>query len=240
MSRVLFLVFLFALTPLAYSQGAYLGVQLDGQRAANSLPRIAGVEQPSAASLMGLQQGDVILAIDDVQVANIDALLRTLGHRLPGEIVQLRVFRGTEEITLTGILGRKPGDRKQYQPAMPTMPAWPGMPGLHEWPAMPDFPGFDQLQDWQGFEERFDFPQFQLEFPGDAALEREVHITYPESTPEAEREALIEEAKAQYGEDAVVEFRGNMHTVSIRQSSSPIRDEEIPSPLEPQDEDDEL
>lgn len=284
MCRLLFIAFIFALSPLAYSQGAFLGVQLEAPQAANASPRIAGVEEPSAASLMGLQQGDVILSIDQMPTETVDAMLRILGQRLPGEIVEIKVFRGLEEVTLTGILGRRPGDRKVYeqppilppsdsqmdQPFFPRLEEWPGFhdnapwpdfPKLHGlgewfdrsqldgWPELrglenwPDLRGFDAWPQFRNFGGRFTAPDFQFDFGdlgGVGNGMREVHIRYPETTPEEEREALIAKAKEQYGEDVTVEFQGNAHSISIRQSSSSIQEEGVPSPLEPQNEDEEL
>lgn len=270
MFRILIIAFLFVLTPLAYSQGAYLGVQLEAPQGAQLAPRIAGVEQPSAASLMGLEKGDVILAIDEVPIQTVDGLLATLGQRLPGEIVQIKVFRGLEEKSLTGILGRRPDDAKRYQPQFPqvpqpqfrewgTMPDWNAMPDWNDWPQLenwPDLPdwgspfserplfprGFPQLRipNWDELHSGLDLPSFQFDISGAEDTEREVHILYPESTPEADREALIQKAKEQYGDEATVEFKGNAHSISIRQSSRSLEQTPIPSPLPNLEEDEEL
>jgi len=57
---------------------------------------------------------------------------------------------------------------------------------------------------------------FQLQIaPGVPGGEREVHVRYPGSTPEGEREAMIREAKRKYGEEAEVVFEGEGSSVSI-------------------------
>ena len=217
-----------------------MGVQLEAPQATNVTPRVAGVEEPSAASLMGLQKSDVILSIDQAPTETVDALLRVLRQRLPGEIVQVKVFRGMEEITLTGILGRKPGDQTRYGETVPKMQL---MPRLEEWPDWQNLPNFNAQPDWliwPEFQWDFKFPEFQFDLGDSEGVQREVKIRYPESTLESERETLIQQAKQQNGEDAVVEFIGNAHSVSIRQSSSSTQPPIVSSPIEPQSEDKEL
>ncbi|MBC8328617.1 MAG: thioredoxin family protein [Planctomycetes bacterium] len=49
----------------------------------------------------------------------------------------------------------------------------------------------------------------------DQAAEREVHVRYPASTPEEDREGLIRDARRKYGEDAEVAFEGEGTSISI-------------------------
>lgn len=286
MTRLLTLLFLAWAAPVAAAQGGFLGVELDP--GAETGARIAQVQEPSAASLMGLQAGDVVLAVGDQPVASSQALAALVAGRLPGEIVTLRVLRGADETELTGLLGRRPGDTQVHRPEAGFLPipppsaqaqppwgqrfpwgAWHGDAengSLFVWPQLPE--GFDaerwqSLQDeMQALRERLDalqwqmppldgswmpripylkgpsvpgprpdagqplfdgfdltvphaeLPRFQFAVPEGA--QREVHLRYPADTPEAERQRLIDEARAKYGDDVTVEFAGTGTSISIR------------------------
>ncbi|NQU48362.1 MAG: PDZ domain-containing protein [Planctomycetes bacterium] len=236
MRKLLFIAFIYALAPLAYSQGAFLGVQLEAPQSATANARIAGVEQPSAASLMGLQKGDVILAVDDTPTETVEALLAALSQRLPGDIVEITIFRKLEELKLTGILGRKPEDRQIYSRPQPRwdlgpefeVPEWPQFPTMPEFPAMPKFPA---MPGWPKWGESLQLPDINFEFLRDGETSTEVEIRYPENTPQLERQTLIDQAIAEYGEDVKVEFEGDIHSISIRQISSSNKQVDIPSPF---------
>jgi S1-C subfamily serine protease len=52
--------------------------------------------------------GDVIVALGDKRVSSLDELRALLAERKPGEKVNLRIHRGTRELTLEVELGRQP------------------------------------------------------------------------------------------------------------------------------------
>jgi hypothetical protein len=236
MRKLLFIAFIYALAPLAYSQGAFLGVQLEAPQSATANLRIAGVEQPSAASLMGLQKGDVILAVDDTPTETLEALQAALSQRLPGDIVEITIFRKLDELKLTGILGRKPEDRQIYGRPQPSwdfgpefpLPEWPQFPPLPEMPPMPEFPA---MPEWPQWDQSWQLPDFRIEFPFDSSSKTELELRYPANTPERERQTLIDQAIAEYGEDVSVKFEGRGHSVSIRQMSGSSNQQDIPSPF---------
>lgn len=61
---------------------------------------IMSVEKAGPAEAAGLLSGDIVLAVDDVSIVTIDALLRALAQWTPGKRVALRVLRGTTITTL--------------------------------------------------------------------------------------------------------------------------------------------
>jgi S1-C subfamily serine protease len=61
---------------------------------------VVSVEQGSPAQKAGLRDGDIIVGLDDHDVASIDALHRLLTDYQPGVCVRLRVLRGTEKLVL--------------------------------------------------------------------------------------------------------------------------------------------
>jgi S1-C subfamily serine protease len=52
--------------------------------------------------------GDVIVAIGGRRVSSLEELREVLADRKPGETVEVRLRRGTREMTLTVTLGRQP------------------------------------------------------------------------------------------------------------------------------------
>jgi serine protease Do len=69
-----------------------------------------GMDTPAAAS--GLQQGDVITAVNGEHVQHPAELIRLVGNRAPGERVKMRVHRGSEAFELEVKLGERPGERQ--------------------------------------------------------------------------------------------------------------------------------
>lgn len=124
----------------ALAQGGFLGVELansqhDGQAGAPGA-RIVRVEERSAASIMGLRDGDLVTAVDGLAIADAAALSALIRARLPGDIVELEIQRDGAAQKLLGVLARRPG-------AFATVPPPPQAP-----------------QDWQEFEFPFaDLPQ---------------------------------------------------------------------------------
>jgi hypothetical protein len=104
----------------AFAQGAFLGVNLDPNTSKYGAS-ITEVQEPSAASLMGLQVGDLVLQVADQEILSAEDLVRSMQRHLPGDIVTLRIERSGAELELMGVLGRRPGDRA----AAPQVLVWP-------------------------------------------------------------------------------------------------------------------
>lgn len=68
------------------------------------------VTPDSPADKAGLQRGDIILAVDDQELAQEQDLAQVIGQRRPGDTVSLRVFRMGEDLTLDATLGSHPDD----------------------------------------------------------------------------------------------------------------------------------
>lgn len=132
--------------PTAAAQNAFLGVELDPQSELGA--RVVGVQEPSAASLMGLQVDDLIVGINDTRLDSSQNLIAGMQSFLPGELVTVHVVRGVEELALPGILGRRP--------------AAPITPGEIPTPAIPSVPQAE-------FRSPF-LPDGSLEWPGENGI----------------------------------------------------------------------
>lgn len=120
MKTILTILLLAWATPSAWSQGAFLGVELSADLETSGGARIAQVQSPSAASLMGLQADDLITGVDDLRIESAQDLVQAMAQRLPGEIVTVHVMRGAETMELPGVLGRRPGDTRAAPGVPPT------------------------------------------------------------------------------------------------------------------------
>lgn len=70
---------------------------------------MTAVEPGSPASDVGLQQGDIVTAVDGEAVASMPELAgRILAHR-PGDEIELTIVRQGGERDLTVTLGTQPG-----------------------------------------------------------------------------------------------------------------------------------
>lgn len=139
----------------ALAQGGFLGISLNDGVAGQSGAVVASVETRSAASILGLQAGDRITRVDAVEVADSGALAALIGSRLPGEIVELHVVRGDQELDLLGVLGRRPGGA----PVLRGEPRGSLPYGDGEW----DFRFFHRPESDQGFPELgFDLPPMRF------------------------------------------------------------------------------
>lgn len=90
---------------LTSSQDGWLGVMLlvDAES-----PTILEVIPDSPAAAAGLRPGDVILAVDDVEIESLSDLQRELGDKAVGSEVLLSLDRGGERITVGVKLQRSP------------------------------------------------------------------------------------------------------------------------------------
>ncbi len=71
---------------------------------------VASVADGGAASEAGIRKGDVILAIDDIEVNETSIFLEQISKRRPGDNVKLTVRRGAKMLTLNATLKNKAGD----------------------------------------------------------------------------------------------------------------------------------
>lgn len=254
MKTILTILLLAWATPSAWGQGAFLGVELSPSVSSSGGAEIASVQTPSAASIMGLQAGDLVTGIDEQRVASSEELAEAISQRLPGELVTVHVMRGAETLALPGVLGRHPQaaaparpwrslrseplDLSDWMPSQSfTLPPmewkmpelWgPGSLWRDDAPSWFGLHWKEQIQPWleNPFEqEAFRFPQL-LEGEG---MQQSVQIRYPESTPAEERERLIREAEEKYGPEVQVEFRGQGTSISIQSST---QQSWVPSPAE--------
>jgi putative serine protease PepD len=92
---------------------SYLGVSLDGTSYGGA--QIATQDDPnppitpgSPAAKAGLQNGDLITAIDGKAVSSTDGFIATLDNYSPGDVVTLTVKRGGKTLSLKVTLGVRP------------------------------------------------------------------------------------------------------------------------------------
>jgi len=71
---------------------------------------VVSVNDGSPAKKAGLQQDDVVVAIDGQKVPTRDALTRTVALKRPGSTSTLTVMRGGKKMDLKVVLGTRPRD----------------------------------------------------------------------------------------------------------------------------------
>jgi hypothetical protein len=69
--------------------------------------KVLGLAPGGAAASGGLRQGDKVIGLDGVQIATMEDLDRELSKRKPGEIAQVKIRRGDEEVTVPVELGEE-------------------------------------------------------------------------------------------------------------------------------------
>ncbi len=79
---------------------------------------------------------------------------------------------------------------------------------------------------------------FDLRLPEGAQVR--AHVVYPASTPESERERLVEEARERWGDDVEVEFRGDATVISVQVEAWGGDDPAAPSPWPDEDDTEDL
>ena len=104
------------LATYGYITGAYLGVSVSDMdsTAANyyGLPMGAYVQEATegfAAAKAGVQAKDIIVALGDIAVTNVNSLTRALRNFAAGDQTTITVFRSGREIKLNITLDAKPG-----------------------------------------------------------------------------------------------------------------------------------
>ncbi len=89
-------------------EAAYFGSVPDMGAAAVPGLRLTGVTPGSPADLAGAKAGDVVVEFGGVAVTDLYTYTDALRSRKPGDAVTFVVLRGTERLTLTATLGRRP------------------------------------------------------------------------------------------------------------------------------------
>ncbi len=84
-----------------HTDKGYLGVMIAD---ANGGVRITEVVEGSPAQAAGLKAGDVVMAIGNSEVANMEALVSVVSSHKPGEVIQVHYVRDGASATLTATL----------------------------------------------------------------------------------------------------------------------------------------
>ncbi len=92
----------------------FLGVMLRNPAEGRGV-EVVRVLPESAAHVLGLRKGDVILALDGQPVPDTDALGAALAGLRAGDVVSLTARREGEVLRLRGILGRRPADLEEEE-----------------------------------------------------------------------------------------------------------------------------
>ncbi len=87
-------------------QGAFLGIIPDFVYSGTGVG-IKGAVPESPAEAAGLVEGDVIMSIDSVPVADLRGLMQSLAERSPGDVIEIRVRRASSGVTLEATLGAR-------------------------------------------------------------------------------------------------------------------------------------
>jgi S1-C subfamily serine protease len=74
-------------------------------RTARSMAAVAGVEPESPADVAGIAPGDLLEAIDDVAIDDVEGLVAQLAQATPGRVLELRLRRGGQPQTLPITVG---------------------------------------------------------------------------------------------------------------------------------------
>jgi YidC/Oxa1 family membrane protein insertase len=114
----------------AYRPAGYLGylapIDADGKRGAQV--RVVGKGTP--AEKAGIEPGDIITKIDEVQITSAQGFIDALAEARPGQQVTITVRRGNQEKTVTTTLSRMPA--QVIRPEYMTEPVEVVRPGGHD------------------------------------------------------------------------------------------------------------
>lgn len=103
----LFIAITILATPLS-AQSPFLGVELNAGDSSGL--EIVGITPNSAAQAMGIQPGDVLLAINKQKASELEALGELIGSRRPGEYMTVMVRREGKVLNLNGNMGMREGE----------------------------------------------------------------------------------------------------------------------------------
>ena len=94
------------------STSGYLGVALAEE---GKSTKVSEVLPNTGAAKAGLKVNDLILAVGDKAIADIEGFLAILGKHKPGETVHLRIKRDDKEMEVKATLGKRPAARADFQ-----------------------------------------------------------------------------------------------------------------------------
>jgi len=89
---------------------AFLGVQLEPRLDGGSGALVAEVVPDSGADEAGIRVGDVVVAVDGVEITGQAGLVATIRDLSPGDTVAITIVRGGDTTEVTATLGRRPAD----------------------------------------------------------------------------------------------------------------------------------
>lgn len=90
----------------ASGERGVLGVELER----DDLPKIRRVYPNSGAQLAGLEAGDVVLKVNQLEIATGQQLVRTLGRYRPGDTLELQIKRKEDDVSCQVTLTHPFGD----------------------------------------------------------------------------------------------------------------------------------
>ncbi len=93
-------------TPVA----GFLGVQLEPRLDGGSGALVAEVVTDSGADAAGIRVGDVVVAVDGVEITGQAGLVAIIRDLEPGDEVEIELVRDGEARTVTAVLGVRPAD----------------------------------------------------------------------------------------------------------------------------------
>lgn len=88
----------------------FLGVQLEPRLDGGSGALVAEVVSDSGADAAGIRVGDVVVAVDGVDITGQAGLVATIRDLEPGDEVTVLLVRDGDEVTVTATLGERPAD----------------------------------------------------------------------------------------------------------------------------------
>lgn len=86
--------------------GAYLGTIPDFSPIPKGV-KLSGVREGGPAANAGIKGGDIIIRIDDIEIADLQAMTDALNQRKPGDVIRVTVLREDKEVVLTATLGQR-------------------------------------------------------------------------------------------------------------------------------------
>ncbi|MBW2293014.1 MAG: PDZ domain-containing protein, partial [Deltaproteobacteria bacterium] len=89
--------------------GAYLGIIPDYAEMMNSEGGVllSGVRQGGPADVAGIKRGDRIIEMDGTEIHNLYDMTFVLRDHRPGQIIEIKILRGDQPVTVSATLGRR-------------------------------------------------------------------------------------------------------------------------------------
>jgi len=97
------------------SKSGYLGIALG--TTADGI-KIEQVMPDSAAAKAGLKANDAVLSLGGKAFKDVQELIDAVGSNKPGDVITLKIKRGSEEKEIKATLGKRPPDRGEIQNTM--------------------------------------------------------------------------------------------------------------------------